>query len=176
MYCTAREKQSQTRRPRSTLPGYFFLSLAFHVTLRRCALIAPVSPRITPDSAEPEGAWASCSGTEGLCIDTSVYSCSTPTLFNLCPGEADIRCCPAPDGVMAGSCYTGGTGLCGRTEDCGVTTVTNICPGPLGVTCCPSSICESGTTECGSLCCPDGTICAMENLGGVFQDVCRDDP
>ncbi|CAN0304550.1 unnamed protein product, partial [Ectocarpus fasciculatus] len=85
------------------------------------------------------GAWDSCSGTDGLCIDTSVYSCSSSTLSNLCPGGADIQCCPAPAGVESGSCHEDGTGLCGRTEDCSEATIPGLCPGPSGVTCCPSS-------------------------------------
>lgn len=117
-----------------------------------------------------EGTWSDCSGTAGLCIDTSVYTCSTNTLFNLCPGGNNIRCCPAPAGIQSGSCYSDNIGLCGRTEDCSTTTITNKCPGPSGVTCCPVSGCPSGTTVCGSDCCSSDETCTTVSTTRACQE------
>lgn len=83
------------------------------------------------------GTWSSCSRVRGTCIDTSVYTCSVPTLTGHCPGASNVRCCPAPAGARTGSCASESLGLCMLTPFCPTSVITGKCPGPASVTCCP---------------------------------------
>lgn len=90
------------------------------------------------------GEWVACTGRPGVCINTSAYGCSTAVVSSVCPGPAEIKCCPRPGGVTSGSCLSERIGLCTRTEQCTGTSVSGKCPGPSGITCCS----ESGSSSC----------------------------
>lgn len=115
--------------------------ISVFLLLTTACLCNAAAPRRLADDSElhtsvrQTGSWASCSGVAGVCINTSVYSCTRSTLTGRCPGGASIRCCPRPGGVRSSAC---GTGLCMRTSDCPRSTLTGRCPGPSGITCCPA--------------------------------------
>lgn len=88
-----------------------------------------------PSVRQSYGEFHSCRFTAGVCINTSKYSCSRPTLSGRCPGAANIRCCPSYAGFRFSTCAIY-SGYCKRTSDCSTTTLTGKCPGPSGIRCC----------------------------------------
>lgn len=80
--------------------------------------------------------WGACSRDSGVCINTSLRTCTTSTRSGQCPGPANIRCCPAPGGIQSSQCSARG-GTCMRSVTCASgSTRTGLCPGPASVTCC----------------------------------------
>lgn len=136
----------------------FQIVLLFALCSSSYAFVLPFLFRAT-------GEWEGCSGQAGVCIDVNAYTCSGSTLTGKCPGAANIRCCPFPDGVSSSQC-TASSGVCTRTENCAQTSLTGLCPGPTEITCCTGSPESDSSCTLGS-----ASGCSTEVASGITKQL-----
>ena len=69
----------------------------------------------------------------GVCKDDRAFACTVSFVSSLCPGSANMRCCPSGEAKCSGECIDT------LSQTCSVGTQTGKCPGASNVRCCPSS-------------------------------------
>jgi len=88
-------------------------------------------------------------GCAGTCQNTA-NSCASGYKSGMCPGPANIKCCPQATPRCSGQCQD-------TSLSCGGSYVSGLCPGPSNVKCCQSGG-GGGGGGGGASCAPAGTV------------------